>query len=182
MLALQREDPEAALAYLARIGDSYAEDFRSAILLRMGRGAEALAIKRKLVPHLVEGPPAHLYPGEAREALETGIALMQTGEDAKGRALIRAAIAAVANRPYAAIVAGRGWMESVAYVQLGENDAALASMQRAVDAGFFLGLRALDIDPLLADLRKDPRFAAIIAPARARAATQVEEARRAGLL
>jgi TolB-like protein/Flp pilus assembly protein TadD len=182
VVALQRKDPDAALAYLARIGDSYADDFRSAILLRVGRGAEALAIKRKLVPHLVEGPPEHLYPGEAREAMETGIALMQTGEDAKGRALIRAAIAAVADRPYAAIVAGRGWMESVAYMQLGENDAALASIQRAVDAGHFLGVRALDIDPLLADLRKDPRFAAIIAPARAKAAAQVDEARRAGLL
>jgi len=182
------EDPIAALAFLDRIhgvgSDGYAEGFRSAILLRLKRGKEALAIKRKIVPRLVDGPlPERLYPGEAVEALETGIAFLQSGEDdAKGRALIRAAMAAVADRPYPAIVAGRGWIESVGHAQLGENDAALASIQRAIDAGFFLRVHGLEVDPLLADLRKDPRFAAIIAPARARAAAQVEAARRAGLL
>jgi hypothetical protein len=51
-----------------------------------------------------------------------------------------------------------------------------------VDAGYAQGLRDLDVDPLLAGLRRDPRYERILAPARAKAAAQVEAARKAGLL
>ena len=46
----------------------------------------------------------------------------------------------------------------------------------------FLGLPELDSDPLLAQLRADPRYGQILAPARIRAAAQVSAARAAGLL
>ena len=55
-------------------------------------------------------------------------------------------------------------------------------MQDAVNSGYFLGLPELDADPLISDLRADPRYQKILAPARAKAAAQVEAARKAGLL
>ena len=51
-----------------------------------------------------------------------------------------------------------------------------------MNGGYFLALSELDSDPLLAELRSDPRYQQILAPARAKAAAQVEAARKAGLL
>ena len=108
--------------------------------------------------------------------------MLHTGDATRGRAVIEAAMAARQDRPYTALVAGRGWMEVLGHAQLGEHDAALAALQQGIDAGNVQRLALLDIDPLLADLRKDPRFEAIMAPARAKAAAQVAAARKAGLL
>jgi len=55
-------------------------------------------------------------------------------------------------------------------------------MQQTVDAGYFQLIADLDSDPLLSDLHKDPRYNRILAPARAKAAAQIEAARKAGLL
>jgi hypothetical protein len=79
-------------------------------------------------------------------------------------------------------LAGRGWIEVLGLSALGRKDAALAALKAGVDAGYDQQIDDLQVDPLLADVRTDPRFAAILAPARASAAAKVDAARRAGLL
>lgn len=53
------------------------------------------------------------------------------------------------------------------HAALGDLDAGLSALSRAVVAGDYW-LLAVDVDPLLAPLRADPRFAAIVAPVRRR--------------
>jgi hypothetical protein len=65
---------------------------------------------------------------------------------------------------------------------LGDREAALRALQQGVDAGYFQGLADLDADPLLASLRKDPRYGRTLAPARTKAMQQVRAAHAAGLL
>jgi TolB-like protein/Flp pilus assembly protein TadD len=180
-LAMIDGDAPAALAFLARM-QPVPEDARASILLGTGQAAEALAIYRKLMPGMFAQPTPPVYPGQAFNALEIGIALIETGAKPQGRALLEAAITAIADRPYAAVIAGRGWLDVYAYAYLDKPDSAFGAMQAAVSGGYFLGLAELDTDPLLARLRADPRYMKILAPARARAAAQVNVARIAGLL
>jgi hypothetical protein len=180
-MAWYRGDLDAALRLLAPTGDDGAL-FRAGLLVSAGRSPEALAIYRRMLPKLSgDGPPAP-WPGLAFNALNAGIALRATGEDARGRAWIGAAADMLSKQPYGAVVAGRGWSGVIAPAVLGDEDAALTALRAGVEAGYFQGLADLDADPLLKDLRSDPRYKTILAPARARAAAQVEAARKAGLL
>jgi hypothetical protein len=181
-LALLRNAPDAAIDTLSRMPFHSADGYIAAIRLRQDRDAEALEIYRRLLPRLFATPPGPVYPAQAQDAMQVGIGLLHTGQPEKGRALIEASMAAVSNRPYGALIAARGWLEVLGHAQLGQTDAAFAALKRGVDAGYYLGIPDLDVDPLLAGLRKDPRYASILAPARARAAAQVEAARREGLL
>ncbi|MEO7252464.1 MAG: hypothetical protein ABIW30_07650, partial [Arenimonas sp.] len=174
-------DPEGGLAFIAQTQPPL-ELVRAWILQRTGRPAEALAIYRKVEPGLFVQPKPQVYPGQAGNAILAGIALLKTGAKPQGQALLEAVIAALANRPYAAVIAGRGWLEFYAYAQLGQKDRAFTALQDGVNDGYFLSLPELDSDPLLAEFRKDPRYQQILAPARAKAAAQVAAARAAGLL
>jgi serine/threonine protein kinase/Tfp pilus assembly protein PilF len=61
------------------------------------------------------------------------------------------------------------WWVACAYVMLGDTDTALDWLENAVELGF-LNYRYLDeIDPILAPLRGDPRFRALMSMARERA-------------
>jgi len=155
--------------------------YRAGIRLRRNDPATALALFRTMMPKVVDGTRAP-RPGEAWDAIDAGTALLRTGQEARGRALIRSGIASIADRPYAAAVAPRGWLEVQGYEVMGDRTSALAALKRGVDAGYAQGLSGLDADPLLADLRRDPRYERTLAPARAMAAAQIDAAREAGLL
>ena len=180
-LAMIAGDAPGALALLSQMRPPL-DRGRAFVLLASGRAAEALAIHRRLLPRLFVQPTPKVYPGEAAQAIEAGSALIRTGAPTQGRALIQAGIAAVAGRPYGALIAGRGWLDVLGYAQLGETEQAFAALRDGVDHGYFLELADLDANPLLAGLRTDPRYMKILAPARSRAAAQVEAARRAELL
>jgi len=181
-LAYLRGDLATARAYLKRMPAGVAADFDAGLALRMGDGAPMIALERKLNPRWFNTPPSNVYSPQAFQALGTGAALMRSGERVRGGALVRAAMASVAERPYAAINGGRTWVDTFGYELLGDREAALRAMQQAVDAGYFQLIADLDSDPLLSDLHKDPRYNRILAPARAKAAAQIEAARKAGVL
>jgi TolB-like protein/Flp pilus assembly protein TadD len=180
-LAWLQGDTDSAWHFLPDDTHSSLGYYRAAAMVRRNDSAGALALLRAMKPQLIDGkrPPA---PGEAFESVNAGIALLRTGQTARGRVLIEQALAAVKVRPYAAVLAGRGWIEVLGLSALGRKDAALAALKAGVDAGYDQQIDDLQVDPLLADVRTDPRFAAILAPARASAAAKVDAARRAGLL
>jgi len=179
-VALAEGDPARAAALLGSTRPP-SERWQAWTLVQAGEDQAALAIYRRLLPELFRAAPT-VYPGLAQDAMGAGIALMRTGDPAQGRRLLQAGQAALAGRPRAALIGGRGWLDVVAQAQLGNADAAFAALQDGVEGGYCLGLAELDANPLLAGLRRDPRYARILAPARARAGAQIDEARRRGLL
>jgi hypothetical protein len=89
---------------------------------------------------------------------------------------------ALADRPRAVAIAPLAWFDVQGLEALGRRDAAFAALQSGVEAGYFQLIADLDADPLLAQMREDPRYARITSPARAKADEQIEAARKAGLL
>jgi TolB-like protein/tetratricopeptide (TPR) repeat protein len=183
-LAMLRGDFTAALALIPSDSARWfpARLNRGRILLARGQAADALRLYRQGMPALFAQPVRRLYPAQATDAIQVGAALIRAAASAQGRALLTLAIPAVASRPYASAIAPRGWWEVVAHAQLNEPEQAFVALQAGVSAGYFLGLADIDSDPLLARLRADPRYATILAPARAKAAAQIDAARVAGVL
>jgi adenylate cyclase len=180
-LAYLRGDRATAERLLPHDIESGMLGYHAMMRIERGDARGALALYRETMPDVVEGsrPPR---PGEAWHAVHAGIALMRTGEDARGRALVRSGMAVLSTRPYAAAVAHRGWIDVLGHEALGDRDAAIAALRQGVEAGFAQDIADLDVDPLLADLRRDPRYERTIAPARAMARAQVDAAREAGVL
>jgi len=87
-----------------------------------------------------------------------------------------------ARHPYSQVDYGRRWYDVDAYALLGELDRACQAVQETVASGFFLDIAVIDTTPWLAPLRAKPCYQQALAPARAKAAAQVEAARKAGLL
>ncbi|HEY8009919.1 MAG TPA: protein kinase [Rudaea sp.] len=154
--------------------------FKALVLTALGRSSDVLTIYRRSAPQLFNDPPAKLYLGQASDALNVGLAMLRTGAQAQGRALLQQALLARVNRPQ--ITDYTEWDDVRIHVALGESEQAIAALKQAVADGYFLDIQGLDSDPLLAELRNDPRYAQILAPARAKAAAQVAAAHAADLL
>jgi len=181
-LSALRGDWMTARALIARLPDGFGDEDAALIAMRMGDHTPLLALQQKQHPRWFDAPQRGVYPPQAYAALDTGYALLRSGDRRHGAALVHAAMASVAGRPYAAFNGGRAWTQVAGSEYLGDREAALQALQHGVDAGFFQGIAALDSDPLLADLRQDPRYHRILRPARAKAAAQVDAAHSAGLL
>jgi TolB-like protein len=151
------------------------------LLLHNQRAGEALAILEKLVPELFARPIVAKsdYPGDA---VVVGAALLQTGASDHGREVLRYALKTNAVHPYNQIDYGRRWWDVYALALLDELDQACDALQATVASGFFLDIAEIDVAPWLAPLRAKPCYEQALAPARAKAAAQVEAARKAGLL
>ena len=145
-----------------------------------GRYAEALPPYRERFPELFVEPVATLNPGQVYDAMLVGIAMLHAGAPAQGRALLERALETQSK--LRSTTNESEWWSVVMLVALGDRERAFAALQKGVADGLFLDLVPLDHDPTLAEFRKDPRYQQILAPARAKAAAQVEAARKAGLL
>jgi serine/threonine protein kinase len=108
--------------------------------------------------------------------------LLQRRGDARARGLIEESETRVRARIASGDVAASTFMEAgAARALVGDADGAFAELQRAYDAGWRdYGIAALD--PMLATLRDDPRFGALLDRARTDVAVQRERARQRGLL
>src|SRR6187431_2176969 len=107
---------------------------------------------------------------------------MRTGDEAHGRKLMRAGVDVLRGRPFYTPAGGQGWSRAQALSLLGDHDASIAALKEGVDAGYYLELTDMDTQPLAAGLRADPRYRAILAPARLRLARTIADMRKAGLL
>jgi serine/threonine protein kinase/tetratricopeptide (TPR) repeat protein len=108
--------------------------------------------------------------------------LLQRRGDRRARGLIEESETRVRARIASGDLAAATFMEAgVARALVGDGNGALAELQRAYDAGWRdYGIAA--IDPMLAAVRDDPRFRALIDRARTDVAAQRERARQRGLL
>jgi len=146
----------------------------------LGRHPDVVALYRHADPELFADPVGKLWPGQAEDAAQVGVALLHTGASEQGRRLLHAALQVQGARPR--IMDYSEWDAVEFHVALGERDEAFAELKRGVADGFFIDLPQMDSDPELAEFRKDPRYEQILEPARAKAAAQVAAARAAGLL
>ncbi len=108
--------------------------------------------------------------------------LLQRRGDPRARGLIEESETRVRARIASGDVAAATFMEAgAARALVGDANGALAELQRAYDAGWRdYGIAA--IDPMLAAVRDDPRFRALIDRARTDVAAQRDRARQRGLL
>jgi hypothetical protein len=166
----------------ARSGKPVDRGFEAYLLLCLGRNNEALAILRALFPPTFAEPAPKLYPPYIPRFMLVGTTLLRSGATSQGRTLLLAVIAEVAERPINPAVAAYAWWDVLAFELLGERERAIAALERGVGAGIILDIKNLDTSPLLVDLRSDPRYEKIIAPARERMAAQIAAAQAAGLL
>jgi TolB-like protein/Flp pilus assembly protein TadD len=155
---------------------------RAELLLAAGRNQEALAVLRGIAPEYFTPSRPAARSAYAADPVLIAAALLHNGDAAGAGALLRWAIQGNALRPHEAGLFGRQWWDAYAYALLGEHDNACKALREAVESGYFLGIDVLDRDPLLANLRPHPCYSESLAPARAKAAAQVEAARQAGLL
>jgi serine/threonine protein kinase/tetratricopeptide (TPR) repeat protein len=108
--------------------------------------------------------------------------LLQRRGDARARGLVEESETKVRKRIAAGDRATATFMEAgVSRALVGDADGAFAELQRAYDAGWRdYGLLA--VDPMLASLRGDSRFSALLDRIRTDVAAQRERARQRGLL
>jgi TolB-like protein/Tfp pilus assembly protein PilF len=172
-------DWAGALSLLEK-GVGFNPQFHAVALNRVGRYADAVTFYRRAHPELFADPPGKLYPGQATDVANAGIALVHTGAQEQGQSLLRQALQAWSGRAH--VMDGAQWDAVTMHVALGENEQAFDILKQGVGDGYFLDLVILDGDPLLAELRRDPRYEQILAPARAKVAEQMTAARAAGLL
>jgi adenylate cyclase len=155
---------------------------RTKLLLDNHRDAEALAVLREIAPEYFAQSAAKISSAFLGDAVLVGAAMLRTGDAARGRSLLRQALQDNAQRPHEAGLFGRQWWDVYAYALLDEPDNACRALREAADSGYFRGVGALDVDPLLAALHARPCYRTELAPARAKAAVQVAAAREAKLL
>ncbi len=178
--ALMAGDAEQALR-LIEANSSDDPYITMAALLKLGRAREALVIASKTFPEFLLQPAPEI--GEADRGLATLIAavLLNADQQTQGRDLIQRVRRASAETS-GSLEAPWAWYEPVALAMLGERDAAISALKNAVANGHFLDLDTLDADVLMSGLHTDPRYEAMVTPARAKAAEQVRLAQAAGLL
>ena len=154
---------------------------RAWLLMVNNRSGEALPILQKIVPEWFVRPivPTADYPGDP---IVVGAVLLGTGARDQGREVLEFALKDNAKHPYNQMDFGRRWYDVHAYGLLGEVDQACHALQATVASGFYLDIAEIDVAPWLAPLRAKPCYQQALAPARAKAAAQVEAARKAGLL
>jgi tetratricopeptide (TPR) repeat protein len=180
-IIVERDGPAAALEELQR-AKTPSPGTKAYVLLGLGRNDEALALLRSIAPQIFAEPPPVLYPGDVPKYALVAVALLRTGATNQGRALLQQVVAVFAAHPENRSGWELAWWDVIAFTLLGESDKSIAALQEGVAAGTVLDIATLDHDPLLKDLRADPRYETTVAPARARAAAQVKAAHDAGLL
>jgi len=174
-----RGDKEGAMALL--IAQPGIDPWNKAdVLLGAGHDKEALAMLRALEPEMFRSPPeVSSYPGDAVMGAQ---ALKGAGEVEQARALAHFGLRANEKIPVKGLVFGKHWTDAMAWAVLDDVPRACAALRATVADGFFLRIAGLENDRIMATVRRDPCFAAALAPAKARAAAQVAAARKAGLL
>ncbi len=168
---------------LARVADATATPawMKATAMYFTGRPRDALALAKQAWPE-VFASPAKINLPEAGDAIFVASMFAQAGQMEAARPLVKAAVSALGDRPRGAFLHGRGWSDVIGHAAIGEDDKALADLQDGVSSGFYLFLPDLDAQPATARLRTNPRYGAILAPARARAAAEIAKARTLNLL
>ncbi len=177
MLELYTRDPSAALQ---RSNAGRAELWDVPVFLAFDAAARTAAGDLEGARESAERA-FELSPGASLEIvfydLQTrlGYAMMRTGDEAEGQALladraaaIRSHLAAGADRP------GLFWELAAIHAALGEPEEAVRLATQAREAGFQPANGYLEIEPMMASVRDDPRIVAMFEESR----REIEEQRR----
>jgi hypothetical protein len=179
-LMVYRSDFAGALAEYERINQHNPWP-RAQLMPALHRDAEASAIHRQLVPELFKQPLGDEPIPYPMDPPLVGASLLRLGATGQARTLIRHGLKLSASRPIRGQF-GRSWSEVYGYTLLGDLAHACTALGELEANGVFVEFRLYAIDPLLAPLHTQPCFERHIAKMRAKAAAQVELARKAGLL
>jgi hypothetical protein len=158
-------------------GDSEALRVRDDLAVLAG-AKDAESLSEAMFRDVPEAPGVLLQQsGRLRHAY-----FLQRRRDARARGLIEESDTRARARIASGDVAAATFLEAgAARALLGDKDGALTALERAYDAGWRdYGIAA--IDPMLAGVREEPRFRALIGRATHDVAAQRERARQRGLL
>jgi hypothetical protein len=110
--------------------------------------------------------------------------LLLSGETRRGREILTSLLEQLDAEQIGRPAHMYAWERSAALAMLGDNDGALAELAASQKTGRFAGWwYTAELDPIYSNVRRDPRFQALVAQARAHSQEQralLEEMRRKG--
>ena len=117
-------------------------------------------------PEMFE-PEPKVSPRLANDAAGAAFVIAQTGDRGQARRILQALLQVTEPKPGLRQPQARRIARLKAYVMLGDKERGLAELRGAIDSGYrqlydLDGFTRLDRQPMLAPLRNDPRFQAMI--------------------
>ena len=117
------------------------------------RFADALKRYETIYPEIVSADTPGIHRANYYAAVDIAYLYLRSGKEKQGRQLLQAAIPVIDTVPILGIW-GSALGNARTYALLGRKDAALAEVQRGVDAGWRIGWRyTFDHDPIFDSLR-----------------------------
>jgi TolB-like protein/Tfp pilus assembly protein PilF len=146
--------------------------------LQAGRFAEARARYERGYPALLSEDPPKIDDTNHGAAIDLAYFLSKTGEQERAELLLDRSLAFIQTIPRLGFWSGH-WISDVRiYALQGKTEQALAGLRQAIDEGWRIyWWYYLEHDPILASIRDEPEFQAMLEEIKADMATQLQRVR-----